>query len=250
MPSCTACGHEVADGANFCEHCGQPASEAEPVATEVKDPSSGPLFEVRISQYFKTGWQIFLQYPAGFIGFTLIFMMGTGFLMVLQTRLHLLGYLLTAVLSPLHVGLYIVAARLLQRQPCRIGDFFAGFHYLQPLIIFGLIYGIVGGLETVAQQLVWRLLCSLISVGFGVLFLFTSLLIVDRRLGVWQAMDLSLHTVQRRWPQFLGFILLGALLIVTGVIALGVGVLVTLPWFSCAITAAYADLFGLQSQEY
>ena len=41
-----------------------------------------------------------------------------------------------------------------------------------------------------------------------------------------------------------------ALLNLAGAVALGVGLLVTIPLSFCAVTAAYADIFGFQSKEY
>jgi len=40
------------------------------------------------------------------------------------------------------------------------------------------------------------------------------------------------------------------LLNLAGAIALGVGLLVTIPLSFCAVTAAYAEIFGLQTKEY
>jgi uncharacterized membrane protein len=251
MDRCTSCGRELPEGANFCEHCGPEASAAGADVYALKDPASGPLFEVPIREYLRTGWQTFWQYPAAFIGFSLIIMLAMGILITVQRKLPLIGFLLAAAITPLYAGIYIVSAKLLQRQTCTFSDFFSGFHYFQPLVIFGLIFGILGGIgQLFLHYLSLFLLVSLVSLGLRLLLIFTPFLIIDRRLGLWEAMELSLRTVKRRWPQFLGFIFLGGLLVVAGVIALGIGVLVTFPWVLCAFTAAYADLFGLQSKEY
>lgn len=251
MDRCTSCGRELPEGADFCEHCGQRPSGESMGAYEVKDPSTGPLFEVPIREYIRTGWQTFWQYPAAFIGFSLIIMLALAVLITVQRKIPLIGSLLAAAMTPLYAGIYIVSAKLLQRQTCTFSDFFSGFHYFQPLVIFGLIFGILGWIgQLFLHYLLLFFLVSLVSLALRLLLIFTPFLIIDRRLGLWEAMELSLRTVTRRWPQFLGFIFLGGLLAVAGVIALGIGVLVTFPLFLCALTAAYADLFGLQSKEY
>jgi hypothetical protein len=251
MPSCTACGAEVGPEANFCEHCGKEIKPGEPQGNGVKDPSTGPLFEVNIGQYFRTGWDTFLQYPLGFAGFSLIIIILFGIFLILQKKVPIIGFLFQASISPLQVGIYIVSAKLLQRQSCPFSDFFSGFHYFKPLIIFGLIYGVLGAMGDLLQHyLLLSIMFHLISLVYGLVFLFTPLLVVDRRLSLWEAMELSLKTVGRRVWKLLGFVFLGGLLVVAGFIALGVGVLVTLPLFSAAITAAYADIFGLQSKDY
>jgi uncharacterized membrane protein len=75
-------------------------------------------------------------------------------------------------------------------------------------------------------------------------------LIVDRGLDFWPAMELSRHTVNPQWFGYFAFMLLLVLLNLAGVLLLGLGLLVTIPVSFCAVTAAYADLFGLQSKEY
>jgi uncharacterized membrane protein len=77
--------------------------------------------------------------------------------------------------------------------------------------------------------------------------MFASYLVIDRRLDFWPAMELSRRTVNPRWFGYFALVLLVALLNLAGALALGVGLLVTIPLSFCAVTAAYADLFGFQS---
>ena len=60
-------------------------------------------------------------------------------------------------------------------------------------------------------------------------------------------MELSRRTVHPRWFSYFAFVLLVVLLNLAGAVALGVGLLVTIPVSFCTVTAAYADLFGFQS---
>jgi len=46
MATCAACGNEVAEGASFCDHCGQTVDPEGFTTYAMKDPSTGPLFEV------------------------------------------------------------------------------------------------------------------------------------------------------------------------------------------------------------
>lgn len=251
MATCTNCGGDLAEGANFCEHCGQPAGAAGIEVNVLKDPASGPLYQVRIGQYLKMGWQTFLQFPLGFIGFSAIMSIFFILFMFLQKNFVVIGLLLTAAITPLHTGFYIVSAKLLQRQACLFADFFSGYHYFPTLFLYGLLYAAVSGLGYFFQKLLLlHLLFSLASLVFTLLFLFTPFLIFDRRLSLGAALDLSRRTVQRRWLHLLGLVMLLGLILIAGAVALGVGVLVTLPLVSASLTAAYADLFGLQSQEF
>ena len=149
---------------------------------EVKDPSTGPLFEVRIGHYIKTGWHTFLQYPAGFVGF--LPDIGDSYCCIIiniftrYRRLALCsGTFWSPSLNPCLRGVYVVSAKLLQRQGCAFTDFFAGFHYFQPLLIFGLIGALIWGGDKLfgPYRLLW-VLFDLASLAFTLAFLFTPML--------------------------------------------------------------------------
>ena len=192
-----------------------------------------------LGDYFKTGWGLFKQYPGGFVGFCLL-----NFL--IQGLLHGTSYVgavaSVAITSPLFMGNFIVSAKLLQGQTPEFRDFFGGFQYFLPLLLLSLVAGLFIGIGT--------LLLIIPGVYLAVAYLFASYLVVDRRLDFWPAMELSRHTVHPRWFSYFAFVLLVALLNLAGAVALGVGLLVTIPLSFCTVTAAYADIFGFQSQEY
>jgi hypothetical protein len=275
MAICPSCGNEGAEGVTFCKHCGQEMTPDGFTTYAVKDPSTGPLFEVRIGNYIETGWRTFLQYPAGFVGFILLLALVTIVLLSIysRTRVPLLWYLLAVLLEPLLAGIFVVSAKLLQRQGCAFTDFFAGLHYFQPLLIFGLINSLISmGDGLFGHYRFVSVLFNLASLAFTLAFLFTPMLLIDRRLRLWEAMGLSCRTVQRRWWPFLGLtFLLGLLLVVIGLGMSSMVVLVswvfkfelasfttllvifvklTSPFYYIALTAAYAELFGFQSKEY
>ena len=275
MATCASCGNKGAEGVTFCKHCGQEMTTEGFTTYAMKDPSTGPLFEVRIGVYIEKGWHTFLQYPAGFVGFILILALINIFLLLISSRtgIPLLWYLLAVLLEPLLAGIYVVSAKLLQRQTCAFTDFFTGLHYFQPLLIFGLIICLIAmGDKLFGHYRLVSFLFDLASLAFTLAFLFTPMLVIDRHLRLWEAMGLSLRTVQRRWWSFLGLIfLLGLFLLVIGlsmssIVALVAGVFkfelagfttllvifvkLTTPIYYIAFTAAYADLFGFQSKEY
>ncbi|MFN7983949.1 MAG: hypothetical protein U0Q11_19040 [Vicinamibacterales bacterium] len=82
--------------------------------------------------------------------------------------------------------------------------------------------------------------CFYLLVGY----VFVLPLIVDRQLGVWRAMELSRTTVQRSWFSVFGLLLAAGLLITVSWVALGVGLVLTLPLCTGAVAFAYEDLFG------
>jgi len=136
-------------------------------------------------------------------------------------------------------GFYVVSAKLLQRRGPEFQDFFAGFQFFLPLFLLSVISSLL--------IILGFILLILPGIYLTVCYLFASMLVIDRRLDFWPAMELSRRTVQTQWFGFFVFVLLLVLVNLGGALLLGIGLLVSLPVSACAVAAAYADVFGLQS---
>lgn len=206
---------------------------------EPAEASLPPSVELKPGEYLKTGWGVFKQYPLGFIGFTLVYLVVLGIISYPRG----IGWLAAAAIhEPLVAGVIIVAAKLLQEKSPTFGDFFGGFQfrYFLPLVLLGLISRVfitIGIILLIAPGLY-----------LAVSYLFAAPLVVDQRLDFWPAMEGSRRFVHPRWFSFFAFVLLLVLVNIAGVLALGVGLLVSIPVSWCAVVAAYADLFGLKSE--
>jgi len=233
MPHCPYCGQEMLKTDSVCPNCGQAAPKLPGVTgpTTRRTTSSLPLGE-----YLKTGWELFKRYPGGFIGFSLLYFL----IQIVLTIIPLLGWVASGAVSPvLLIGYFIVSAKMLQGCSPHFSDFFLGFRFFVPLLLTGLVGELLTGIG-------WLFLI-IPGVYLMVSYLFATSLVVDRRLDFWQALELSRGTVNPIWFGMFGFFLLLVLVNLLGLIALFVGLLVSLPVSCCAVTAAYADLFGLQS---
>ena len=233
MPYCPKCGNQLSGSEPHCPACGQPTDSPPPLL----EPSPARTQEsLPLGDYVKTGWDLFKQYPGGFVGFCLLYF-------VIQVALKAIPYVgaVAAVVinTPLLMGNFIVSAKLLHGQPPEFRDFFEGFQYFLPLLLLSLVAGLFIGIGTI--------LLVIPGIYLAVAYLFASYLVVDRRLDFWPAMELSRRTVTPRWFGYFAFMLLLALLNLAGALLLGLGLLVTIPLSFCAVTAAYADLFGFQS---
>ena len=235
MPYCPECGNLLTGSTSRCPACGQPTDSPPPLSepSPSRTPESLPL-----GDYVKTGWGLFKQYPGGFVGFCLLYLL-------IQAALHSIPYVGAvasfAVSTPLLMGNFIVSAKLLHGKTPEFRDFFAGFQYFLPLLLLSLVAGVFIGIGT--------LLLIIPGLYLIVAYMFASYLVVDRGLDFWPAMELSRRTVNPRWFGYFAFALLLVLLNLAGAVALGVGLLVTIPLSFCAVTAAYADIFGLQAKE-
>ena len=227
MLNCPHCHGLVEENTEICPHCHQPLAASSPVI---------PGGIVQPGKYLRQGWELFKLNPGGYVGFALVFF-------VIQVVLSLfprLGGLTSLVISgPLYAGFYLVSAKLLQRQTPIFQDFFGGFQFFLPLLLLTLI--------STLFIIVGLILFILPGIFLMVCYIFAAMIVIDRRLDFWPAMELSRRTVQSQWFGFFIFFLLLMLINLGGVILLGVGLLVSMPVSAAAVAAAYNDIFGLQS---
>jgi uncharacterized membrane protein len=189
-----------------------------------------------LGEYLKTGWELFKRYPGWYAGFFLIYIV----IQAVSRFIPIIGAVASFAVGPaLLMGNFIISAKLLQGHTPKFSDFFLGFRFFIPLLLTALVGGVLAGLGL--------LLLVIPGVYLLVGYLFASSLVVDRRLDFWAALELSRRTVQPMWFAMFAFLLLLMLINLAGALLLGLGLLVSVPVTACAITAAYADLFGLQS---
>jgi hypothetical protein len=199
-------------------------------------------YSLNIGNYFGRGWDLFKQYALPFIGF-LVLVIAFG---VVASKLPFplgnnengQGGIVSSILSPIFMaGFYIVAFKLAKGRSVTFSDFFRGFNnFLQIfltnwvgslLIVIGLILLVIPGIYLM------------------VAYFFAIPLVIEKRLDFWTALETSRKVVTKQWFSFLGFGLLLFLVNLAGACLLGLGLLVTVPWTFCMITAAYEDVVGL-----
>jgi len=142
------------------------------------------------------------------------------------------GFLIT---YPLTAGLYFYIIKKARGETASLGDIFAGFSraYL-PLVLGGFL---------VTVLTVLGLFCLIIpGIYLGLAYSLTPLILVDRKIGAWAAMEMSRRAITAHWWTMLGIVLLGVLLMFAGIIALIVGFFVVVPLLYGALVYAYLDL--------
>ncbi len=138
-------------------------------------------------------------------------------------------------------GLDWLFLKLIRGEPADISDIFAGFqvNFLQLVL---------GGIVTSTLILLGLLCFILPGIYLTVAWLgFSPLLIMDKRLDFWPALELSRKVVTKNWWTIFGLFLLTLLIVIAGVLALGVGLFVALPLATGAMVYAYEDIFNPRS---
>ncbi len=196
-------------------------------------------YQLNVSSYLHQAWELFKEHIGEFVGFTLI----TFAISSLTAMFHSVGSLLfSAIMASLYAGYGIVTFMLLSGQPIQFNDFFKGFNYFLPLFLASLAGGMLVGIGLVL------LLVPGIYLAVG--YMFTSFLVLDYRMEFWQAMETSRAIITKNWFAFFGFALVLMAINLLGCLALGVGLLVSLPVTSCAVAIAYKEIVGFYASEW
>lgn len=190
-------------------------------------------YEFKFNDYINQGFDIFKKYPGGFIGYLLLLML----IGIACAVIPILGYIVSIVISPaLYAGIFIVGKKIVHDEPFEFGDFFKGFDYVIQLFLGNLIVSIF---VTIGFAL-----CIIPGIYLAVAYLWVVMFIVFAGQEFWPAMELSRKVITKNWFSFLGFVIVLFLINLVGLIALGVGLLVTIPATMLAVYAAYEDIVG------
>jgi uncharacterized membrane protein len=205
-----------------------------------------------IGGYLARGWELVKQNLGGFIGYAaLLGAINIGFAVLAgavdlasgdpeqapSALASFINGISTIISIPLQAGFYIVAFKLAKQRSTTFGDFFRGFNYFLPLLLATIVSGILVALGFV--------LLIIPGIYLAIAYSFVMPLILERKMGFWEAMEASRKVVTKRWFAFLGLGLLMFVINLAGAIPCGLGLLLTIPLTYCTYVAAYEDIFGL-----
>jgi hypothetical protein len=135
-------------------------------------------------------------------------------------------------------GLDIVFLKRLRGEPADIGTAFSSFSIaFIPLMLACLVAHVL--------TVLGFFLCVLPGVYLLVAWwMFTPLLILDKGLDFWPAMECSRKVVTKHWWTCFGLFILTVIVSIAGLLACGIGIFISLPIAIGASVYAYEDIFG------
>jgi len=147
-------------------------------------------------------------------------------------------WVLAMAASALIKGGFVYFLLMSLRRTPNIPDLFAGFkESIWPQLLLGTLVTIV--------FVALGLLCLILpGIYFAVAFCYAPMLIIDRKMGFWDAMQLSRRTVHTQWFSVFVLVIIAGLMSVLGVLLCCVGMLGTLPLASLWLMEGYRQLFG------
>jgi len=144
------------------------------------------------------------------------------------------------VTLPIMIGVTMLGVKQARDESLEIPSVLNYFSYLLPIL---LAYVAMGLLLVVGFALL-----ILPGIYLAVSYSFTYALVVDKGLGVWEAMELSRKTVTKQWFKFFGLALLSGLMILASAIPLGIGLIWSVPTVYIAYGLLYHHLFDNEEE--
>lgn len=183
-------------------------------------------------------------------------MSGAGIAAIAGTAiLALLAILVIGILvgSFLLTGFYKTAIKQVRGESISIGDLFSGsdsflrvlgFTFLISLAGIAILFTF-GILSTIADQFVilGQLVQSAVSLVLQGLLFFSIPLIIDKKMGIIEAIQTSIQATKSNWWMYLLFLIVMTILISVSMIPCGLGLFVTVPMYFLAPALAYRDNF-------
>ncbi|MFH0908717.1 MAG: hypothetical protein V1929_08140 [bacterium] len=166
-----------------------------------------------------------------------------------------LGVLTIGILGgPMFAGVIMVTLALLDKKEPKpeVGDVFKGFEYFLQMFLLFIVW--------MAASFVGQVLLNFIPVlGYPLSMLyvysittcamFAPFHIVERRMDFVPALQASFDMVKTNFWPFFGLLLIASILSHLGFIACCIGIVVTMPIYTCIMAVAYREAYGSQAAQ-
>ena len=145
---------------------------------------------------------------------------------------------ITAVAYPLMAGIFMMGIRRSVDLPISFGMAFSYFGFTGTIIVAAIMMTIL--------TMIGYLLLLLPGIYLAMAYMLAIPLIVEKRLGAWQAMEASRRAITHHWFKAFFLMLLMMLILGISIIPLGLGLIWTYPMMINVLGILYRDIFGVE----
>ena len=158
-----------------------------------------------------------------------------------DVAVSLVETLVTFILFPLGVGLGLLGIRRAAGKETPLNTLWEPYSHAIPLIVMLVLMAvlIVAGF----------FLLILPGIYLSIAYSFAPYLIVEKNMGVWEALETSRKAITQYWWRYFGLMLIALLLIIVGSIPLLLGLIWVIPIVAIATGEVFAKTFGSPETE-
>ncbi|QYM79204.1 GYF domain-containing protein [Horticoccus luteus] len=188
--------------------------------------------KIDVISCFERSWELLKSDFWGIVGVTTVVLLVTLVASVIPVLKWFVTFFLSGVF---YGGLYAFYLKKLRGHTATLGDAFSGFSvaFIPLALATAVTYALVA---------LGFVLLILPGIYLAVAYSFALLLIVDKKLPFWDALEVSRRVITAQWWRVFFLLILGAIIGAAGVLALFVGLFITMPIAIGAVTVAYERL--------
>lgn len=215
-------------------------------------------YSVDIGNCISRAWQLTMSNFWLIVGATFVVHICEG----AAGAIPLLGYCTGPIIQgPLMGGLYLLYLKRARNEEAEFGEAFSGFSNFVQLMLASVVMTVVLYVWFIPAVVCFFIAAqsnneTLMLLGgglgllalpaaayFGIAWIFTFLLMMDKKYTFWTAMNVSRKVVNKCWWGMLGLMIVVCLLQIVGFLALCVGIFVSLTLIYGSVVYAYEDIF-------
>ncbi|WP_415397753.1 hypothetical protein [Sulfurimonas sp. CS5] len=136
---------------------------------------------------------------------------------------------------PILIGIMILGVKHAREEELKVASIFDYFGMIIPVMLAYIAMSILLSIGFI--------LLVIPGIYLAISYAFVYTLIVDKGLGVWEAMELSRKTVTQQWFKFFGLSLLSGIIIIISALPFGIGLIWSIPTTYIAYGLLYHRLF-------
>ena len=204
----------------------------------------------QIGQVLKTAMEKQVGFKWSYMAPFLIYLIITSVIAVLQDATVGTGESVAASLTqvivnilvyPLGIGLGLLGIRRAAGKDTPLSTLWEPYSQFIPLVVMLVLMGllIVGGF----------FLLVLPGIYLAVAYSFAPYLMIEKNMGVWEALETSRKAITTCWWRYFGLLLIAVLLFIVGTIPLLIGLVWVLPIMAIAIGEVFVATFETASAE-
>ena len=144
------------------------------------------------------------------------------------------------VVLPMSIAILVMGMRHANSASVSAGEVFRHFDSMGKLFLCYL-------LQTV-MIIIGMILLVLPGIYLAFAYMYAMPLIVEKKMGVWAAMEASRKAVTKVWFRFVGLLIVMGVINLIAAIPLGLGWIWTIPWSVLTVAMVYQKIFGVEAQ--
>lgn len=166
-----------------------------------------------------------------------------------------------AALMPLMVGVMIMGIKHLTQNEVSVGEIFRHYgktmavilaYILQSILImiFPIIIIAAAFMLSLPEEIIGiAVFISVIPAFYlSIAYVYAIPLIIEKRMGVWEALETSRKSITRVWFRMFGFMLLAMLIITIGMLPVFIPLIWLGPWIVLSNALIYYTLYGVEAE--